>query len=375
MTFGTCSHLKFFQVFFLNKLRYPPFKLSLIKKTTIAISTILCIELSHAEEPLLDLETMKSDFVLESKQLNIPGYPLAFNPSIIRWKDSLLLSFRVIPDPKQSFNSLIGLVWLDENFNTISEPQILNTQQNPNVPSRAENARLIEINNHLFMVYDDNPNENITRGGFRVYTAEIVTKGNTFKLKKSQCLSNFEGANDLKREKNWTPFEFQNNLLLAYTINPHQIFWPIERTNRCINLMKTKSNISWEWGELSGGTPALQIDNDHYLGFFQSSKNIPTVQSKGKMSFHYFFGAYIFNNKPPFNITQISPNPIIGEGFYSPNNYKPYWKSVMAIFPCGYIHDNDYIWVVYGKYDHELWVSKLDKKALLESLVDASPSK
>lgn len=331
--------------------------------------------MAHADEPLLDLETMTSDFVLESKRIDIPGYPLALNPSIIRWKDSLLLSFRVIPDRKQSFTSLIGLVWVDENFNAISEPQILNTQQNPPVPSRAEDARLIQVNNRLFMVYDDNPNERITKGGFRVYTAEILYDGSTFSLQNIECLSNFEGASELKREKNWTPFEYQNNMLLSYSINPHQIFWPIPGTNRCINLMKTQPNISWDWGDPRGGTAALKIDEDHYLSFFHSSKDMASVQSSGKMSSHYFFAAYLFKNTPPFNITQVSPKPIIGEGFYSGNTYKPYWKPIMAVFPCGYVFDDEYIWIVYGKHDNELWVSKLDKKALLQSLIDVSSSK
>ena len=33
----------------------------------------------------IDLEQMTQDYILEVKQLHIPGYPTACNPSIARW--------------------------------------------------------------------------------------------------------------------------------------------------------------------------------------------------------------------------------------------------------------------------------------------------
>ena len=90
---------------------------------------------------LIDLEKGVQDFVLETKQITIPGYPHAFNPSIVRWHGSLLLSFRVIPDPNSSFVCYIGFVWLDEKFNVISKPQLLDLRDAHSVsPSRAEDA-------------------------------------------------------------------------------------------------------------------------------------------------------------------------------------------------------------------------------------------
>jgi len=34
---------------------------------------------------LIDLDSMAQDFVLETKKIEIPGYPCAFNPAIVRW--------------------------------------------------------------------------------------------------------------------------------------------------------------------------------------------------------------------------------------------------------------------------------------------------
>ena len=41
----------------------------------------------------LDLETMNADFVLETKKIDIPGYPDAFNPSITQWNDFIYFVF------------------------------------------------------------------------------------------------------------------------------------------------------------------------------------------------------------------------------------------------------------------------------------------
>jgi len=84
---------------------------------------------------------------------------------------------------------------------------------------------------------------------------------------------------------------------------------------------------------------------------------------------HYFMGAYTFSNSPPFNITQISPEPIWAKNFYSGLNYERYWGSVRVVFPCGFFTDEKFIWITYGRQDHELWIVKLDKQGLLKSLI------
>src|ERR1700722_11073306 len=74
---------------------------------------------------LIDLEGMAMDYILETKKVDIPEYPYAFNASIIRWKGSLLMSFRIIPNPLFSFHSRMGLVWLNEDFSPKGPSQLL----------------------------------------------------------------------------------------------------------------------------------------------------------------------------------------------------------------------------------------------------------
>lgn len=319
---------------------------------------------------LRDLEKKVQNFVLETKQIYLPEYPYAFNPSIIRWDGCLLMSFRVLPDARCSFTSQIGLVWLDENFSPISAPQILVTQIQDSsiVPSRAEDARLVAIGKKLYMVYDDNQDVLITKGGYRVYIAEIKFDGENFSVNNNQCLNQFEGESWLKREKSWVPFDYQGKMMLAYSLCPHLIFAPSMQDGVCETVCSTNNSIKWKWGDLRGGTPAIKEGNE-YLSFFHSSIDMPSQQSGGVVLTHYFMGAYTFASEPPFNITQVSPKPIVAKGFYSGKKYQPYWKPVQVVFPCGIISDKKYIWIAYGKQDHEIWIAKLDKKALLKSLV------
>lgn len=328
----------------------------------------------HAEEPL-NLNGMLSDFVLETKQIRIPEHPTAFNPGIVRFNGMYLLSFRILPDPKQTFTSEIGLILLNESFEPLGEPQLLTLRdEDSRVPPRAEDARLIVVNDKLYIVYDDNPEPRISKGGFRVYVAEVYYDGEHFMADKIEALQYFEGESNQRREKSWVPFAYQNSLLLAYSLQPHIIFHPLlDGSGICETIATTIPRINWPWGELRGGTPALQ-ENDHYLAIFHSSIDMTTQQSKGKRATHYFMGAYTFSTHPPFDLTAISANPIVGADFYEGRQYKPYWKPIKCVFPCGYTADEHHLWVVYGRDDYEVWVAKLDKQRLLNSLIPIPPN-
>lgn len=341
------------------------------------IQYIFFISIVNVQAECLDLQSLaQPELVLQTKQIIIPEYPHAFNPSIIRWNNKLLLSFRIIPDPKQTFTSLIGIIWLDDNFEPMSKPQLLPLRNvSSSVPSRAEDGRLISINDRLYLVYTDNEDPVISKGGFRMYTAELQFSGEACIIASIDRISSFEGNNSNRREKNWVPFDYYGKMLLAYSICPHKIFYYQLGLGNCETFVTTCAQFNWDWGEVRGGTPALS-DGDHYLAFFHSSKWMKTTQSNEKDKMHYFMGAYTFKKDYPFTLTHVSKQPIISnqnvnipKRFYVGADYKPYWGSVMAVFPCGFIMDNAFIWIAYGRQDHEMWVAQLDKKKLYASLI------
>lgn len=331
----------------------------------------LIISPLHILNAAIDLEDHPQDFVLDAFKLSIPGFEHAYNPSIVRYDGKLLLSFRITPNPKSLFESQIGLIWLDEELKPMGNPQILNMREGSNVPSRAEDARLICVGNRLYIIYDDNRDPVITRGGFRVYVAELRYDGESFCVLNIECLKNFEGESSQRREKSWVPFDYQGDLLLAYSLDPHLIFSPIFGTETCETVAASSRENRWKWGELRGGTPGLLID-EQYLAFFHSSITMASEQSGGELMQHYFIGAYTFMKDPPFALTKISPEPIIAKGFYSGQIYRYYWKPIRAVFPCGYLCEGQNIWIAYGRQDHEVWILKLDKQQLLDSLITVS---
>lgn len=280
------------------------------------------------------------------------------------------MSFRNIPDPhiKHTTSSTIGLVGLDEDFNPSGPPQILDLRfEHPSIPCRAEDARLIQVGGELAIVYSDNTEPTVSKGGYRVYLAYLQEREGVFFTEHYECLSDFEGASRAVREKNWVPFVYKDELLLAYSIEPHRIVKPLTGTGTCLSLSSNEKHLNWPWGVIRGGTPGLVVGN-HYLSFFHSVVTMPSLHSQNKSMPHYFIGAYLFSLSPPFELCKISKSPIVGAGFYSGKNYPKRWGSNRVVFPGGYLIDDNMIWLFYGRQDYEIWAAKIDKQALLDSL-------
>lgn len=312
----------------------------------------------------LDLEENPDPFILDVQQIHIPKYPDAFNPSIVRYQDSILLAFR-IRDPILKTTHQIGLIKLNEKFQPISKPYVLEIRNYLAGQSMAQDPRIITIGNELFMAYNDmlgSPRQGIRR----MLIGKIEFDGKSFFIENPEMLTHFDQENKNRHEKNWAPFVYEEQLMLIYSLQPHTILKPLSFENKCETLFNTETNTSWDYGELRGGSQAFLV-GDEYLSFFHSTKEIKTLQSEGKKMSHYFMGAYTFEKDPPHAIKSISKKPIIGKNFYNGPSHKT-WKPLRVVFPGGFIFDDQYIFVAYGRQDHEIWIVKIDRDALLTSL-------
>lgn len=301
------------------------------------------------------------NFVLEEKQIHIRGYPDAFNPSIVRWSNGkLLLVFRT-RDPLTGSTHLMRFSWLNESFEPIGESLPLIIYEAHSLKkSRAQDPKLIKVNNRFYIVYNNIYREDDDEAR-RMIVSELHYEKNEFFIVNPQVLLKFKGEKKNEwREKGWAPFDFNGILLMSYSLYPHRVILPHLYNDECEMVSLTKYKNKWKWGELRGGTPAL-LDGDLYLGFFHSSLDNNALT-------YYFMGAYAFSSKIPFEMMFISPEPIMGKQFYNAPDY-PTWKPLKVVFPGGFVFNDQYIWVVYGRQDHESWVIKLDKKKLLDSLI------
>ncbi len=320
-------------------------------------------------ENLFDFEKGIQDYVLETKKIEIPQYPSAFNPGLIRWKGSLLLNFRIYSE--NGATNGVGFVYLDEKLNVVSEPMILQSDnQDAFCGDKRQDPRLIVLQDRLYIVYNNMLNITPTPEVRRMVVAEVQSDGSHFFCKKSEVFVDFDGADFSKSAKNWVPIVHEDTLYFAYSLYPHRIVRPVWGTGTCEEVATTTSHISWAYGQLRGGTPAVK-DGDEYLALFHSSISMTSVHSRGIKVPHYVMGAYTFSETIPFAITRISPEPIVGKGFYSGPSHHT-WKPLRVVFPMGLVIDGNTLLVSYGVQDHEIWIARFDKEKLKRSLVEVS---
>jgi predicted GH43/DUF377 family glycosyl hydrolase len=315
--------------------------------------------------PRHNLAELMDPAILSVKKIEIEGFEEAYNPSIIETEQGPLLSFRITPFPDQLNISYIGVVLLDEHFDQISKPQILDTRAYCNLtPSQSEDARLISYQGKIFLCYNDNVDElaMTTKQRRDIFLAELLCDQGQYSLAPSLKLIHMKEYKKQLWQKNWVPFEWKDKLLMSYTVNPHEVIVPGLKTGLCAPVHLTKFNEDfWRLGQFRGGTPA-QLVNGEYLALFHTGCRIRSEYSK-KNSWHYFMGAYTFSSEPPFEITRITPVPLTHETFYHVT------KEKKVIFPGGFIVREDALHFVYGKDDHEVWVGTLSLEQLNQIMV------
>ena len=184
---------------------------------------------------------------------------------------------------------------------------------------------------------------------------------------------------DIERVLAFEPIDLlPARLFFIYEINPHRIVAVTHANKTSIQsgeyeaevyanttyVTKLLPEYEWEYGEMRGGSPALLINSTHFLSFFHSSGRF---QQRHVIT--YYMGAYIFENKPPFGISGMSPEPIVANAMVNESWGWAYKVVDYIIFPMGFVFDDDYIHVSYGKNDKDGWVLTLNKTELLNSLV------
>jgi predicted GH43/DUF377 family glycosyl hydrolase len=306
-------------------------------------------------------------FITGTKRIYIPEYSGAWNPSIVKFNDGYLLTFRYSPDRyMKHWISYIGVMLLDRDFEPISEPRLLDTRvHDKRTPSQSEDARVFSSNGKLYVIYNDNMELEFPQYWERrdMYLAELLFEDGSFLLSDPIKLIYEEKYRSVPWQKNWVPFDCNGTLLLSYTLNPHEIIQPNLATGSCQKRYESSKSINWSFGELLGGTPALLVDGE-YLAFFHSRAYLSSLCSEGGEMWHYFMGAYTFSAEPPFKMTSISEEPADILGFYT---YTPYFKRV--IYPSGFVEEGSTLYLAYGKNDYEIWIATIDLNELKKTMV------
>ncbi len=304
--------------------------------------------------------------VASTKRIYFEKYPTAYNPSILKIESGYILSFRYNPHIYEPLVSHIGIVLLDDNFDPHCEPYLLDTRcLDTRTPSQSEDARLFEYRGRIFLIYNDNTDFKVRYYWERrdMFIAELIYENGSFELSPPLKLIYEDKYFTQYVQKNWVPFEWNQQLLLAYSLAPHEILTPNFANGCCLPSYTTSSKFDWNFGILRLSTPPLLVDGE-YLAFFHSAAPAISKASYDQELLHYFMGAYTFSAEPPFQITQTTPLPIIADDFYTPSSLIK-----RVVFPGGFVVSGDQIHVVYGKDDSEIWIATIKKSDLKNAFV------
>ncbi|HSX11597.1 MAG TPA: hypothetical protein VLF94_07785 [Chlamydiales bacterium] len=326
----------------------------------------LCFFLEAKEIDTFLGQLLSKSSIVTSRQIKIPDYPNAYNPSLIPYKGGYLLSFRFISKCPEKFRndfrtdvSLIGVARLDKNFKLSEKTvQLLNiTSYSSQFSLTAEDARLLNVGDRILIFFNDLPSVQ-TSGTFAMYFGELIEERGMFVLKGPAKALNYSRA--LPIEKNWSPFSSGDRLYMIYSSQPRVILEVDLHTGYCHEVERASFNWHWNLGEIRGGTPACLV-NDTFLTFFHSC--FPAKIPKGRA---YVMGAYTFDKDPPFSVRTLTPRPLGDLADYTQDN------ASKVVFPGGLVVQDRWIHVAWGKADKQIFITTFDREKLLASMEPCS---
>lgn len=155
-------------------------------------------------------------------------------------------------------------------------------------------------------------------------------------------------VNPKQTQKNWSLFQYHNDIYCEYSIRPHVILKLDMKTGTTIEIARTgKKGIDvTDYHSLRGGANAIKVilkDKEYYL-------NVGHVASGHPCDYKHFF--YIFNASPPFDVLAIS------------DIYKLDFKARIQ-FAAGISEHDDYIYVSYGISDCHNRIAVYSKEKIM----------
>jgi predicted GH43/DUF377 family glycosyl hydrolase len=160
------------------------------------------------------------------------------------------------------------------------------------------------------------------------------------------------------REKNWIPIVSDNKLYLLYSDSPRTFIHCIDEGDKLSVEKYDKLNFSvlWNYGNIRGGCPPIEYDDNTLIWFFHSSMSVFKNRA-------YFIGAYLTTKNYPFEIKNISKFPVFF-GTPSPisigNSYQ-----TNVVFPCGAIAEEDGFTISMGVNDYCIGHLKVHKQEII----------
>lgn len=354
-------------------------KYQLFKRAILAGTSI---DLSPQMPPVvqLDIPDPVHEKIYSIDKTNLMPGDYHFNSSIIDFDGKLLLAYRwdQIDSKVAAWISHRSIDIVIVELDRLTLQPIKDTNKVLNIPTlyeadnghyKFEDPRLFVFKNELYCMYitaslplqtDKKPCASVgickLNNKYDVVNNWLLPYGNNLQSDGSplKSICYLPKGN----EKNWSFFEYENDLYLIYSINPHKVL-KVDLSNSTLKEVgDTTFYPEWRHGELRGGSCPIKV-NDEYFGFFHSSFRY----KNDKIFPHpiYVMGMYGFEAKPPFKVTKISKAPILFGDIHG-----HIW-STAVVFPCGAIYDKGKWLVSYGYNDYASKIVEIKHEKLINN--------
>jgi len=303
--------------------------------------------------------------------------PRVYNPAIVKYRDRLLMAYRVDSGRRRAAQRQIGLCELDDQL-SIVPGSIVNVSDSIHGGSpRHYDPRFLVYRERLYIHY----NNNVQTHPNRIYLVEL--DADTLEARSPPLPVLLQGPRQ-DIEKNWMFFEHDGDLHAVYWIAPHTILrvrLDADQAVECHTVHTTAWDVSVyadRYGAPRGGTPPSR-QGDLYVSFFHSRRPVgrlhrmlrywpvppgtrlpryaAAIERRLRRPFNqvrYAAGAYAFEASPPFRPVWLHPTPVL-----RPEDEAPRQRRMRAnpsadgiVYPCGAIPWHDRSWLVsYGLHD------------------------
>ncbi|MFZ4773215.1 MAG: hypothetical protein ACOYK9_04405 [Chlamydiia bacterium] len=311
--------------------------------------------------------------VAERKQIVIPGFSGAYNPTIVKNGDGYTLFFRY-DEPNQhklfkekfQFMTYIGYVDLDVDWKVISVPKILKMKS-----PYCEDPRVVAFQDKWILFFNEIYPQTPNKRGMKVAIINPKTKA----VEKIYPLPGGKGP----VEKNWTPFvrhtEEGEELYYVYDFNTLSIFQVFLTADGLKTESVYEGGEKWaaleEWkgqfGALRGGAPLIYVDGE-YWAFFHSMFNEVAEDRIGKYKKYYYHPGLLSFNFEEKKMTGFLQYPLLYNRAFQAEKARCFNKWI--VYPSGALYDpvEKTVLISIAENDSAIFLVKYSKELLKNAL-------
>lgn len=250
----------------------------------------------------------------------------------------------------------IHAVYLDEKLNPISkEIQVTCSKEDGSLFEQPQDPRLFQYEGKIFCLLVDKITK-VSDPHDELYLTELTCTDQLVSLRSGKRLIHPNPAR--KSERNWMPFTQGGNLYAIYSTSPYEVLKIDPLTKETKVVKKDSLSLQWQYGFMSGSTLPIELNGKNLTFFHSFSTTLPKF-FKRKPKSHYFFGAYTFENKPPFSISAYTPLPIYDKKLYNVRT-----NPDRIVFPTCIVQEFGTLKLLAGVNDRKIAIITIDQKTL-----------